>query len=80
VRTPKTQALDLVREEKLVKKDVADIAGKLGDVVEKVGMQLARILALQAFEGEGAEIVDLEVAARCPEENHILGCVVHAFR
>lgn len=42
-------------------------------------MQLARVLALQAFESEGAEIVDLEIAAGRTKENHVLGRVVYAF-
>lgn len=44
------QALELVGEEKLVEKDVADVARKLGDVVNEVGLELAGVLALQGLE------------------------------
>ena len=67
-------------EEKLVEEDVADVAGELGDVIDQVVVQLAGILRLQAFEREGAEVVDLDVLAGCGEQDHVPGRVIHGVR
>ena len=66
-------------EEKLVEEDVADIAGELGDVVDQVVVQLSGVLSLQAFEREGAEVVDLDVLAGGGEQDHVPGRVIHCF-
>ena len=71
------EALQLFGEEKLVEEDVTDIAGKLGDVVDQVVVQLAGVLRLQAFEREGAEVVDLDVVAGGGEQDHLPGRVIH---
>ena len=67
------QALELVGEEELVEKDVADIAGELGDVVEQIVVELAGVLALQTLEGEAAEIVDPDIVPAAP--NRIMSFV-----
>ena len=42
------QALELVGEQELVEKDVADVGGELGDVVDQVLVQLAGVLPFEA--------------------------------
>jgi hypothetical protein len=41
------QALDLVGEKEFVEENIANVAGKLRDVVEKIGMQVARVLTFR---------------------------------
>ena len=74
------EALQLFGKEKLVQEDVADIAGELGDVIDQVVVQLAWVLSLQAFEREGAEVVDLDVLAGGGEQDHVPGRVIYGFR
>ena len=71
------EPLQLFGKEKLVEEDVADIAGKLGNVVDQVVVQLFGVLSLEAFKREGAEVVDLNVIAGSGEQDHVLGRVIH---
>ena len=75
--TALVEAFQLFGKEKLVEEDVADIAGELGDVVDQVVVQLTRVLSLQAFEGEGTEVVDIDVLAGSGEQDHVPGRVIH---
>jgi hypothetical protein len=74
------QALELVGEEEFVEEDVTDIAGKLGDVINEVLMQLGGVLAFELGEREGGKVVDLHVTAGGIEQDHVTGGVVHAVR
>ena len=45
------QTLQLFREEELLKKDVAHVGRETADIVDQIGMELARILSAEALKG-----------------------------
>ena len=74
------QALELVGEQELVEKDVADIAGEFGDVIDEVLVELAGVLPFQRGECEAREVIDLDVVADGAEQDHVAGGIIHTVR
>jgi hypothetical protein len=73
------QAFELIGEQELVEKDVADVAGELGYVIDKILMELPRVLAFQGLEGETGQVVDFDVATDGRIEDHVPGLVIDAI-
>ena len=73
------EPFELVGEQEFVEEDVADVGREFGDVVDQILVELAGILTVEGFESEAAQIVDLDVAADGPEQDHVAGGIVYAF-